>query len=321
VQQKRGQIDRTIPRSIPLVTKVMRGCIVWTSREAARQTGRVTTRFAPEFRRRVRLPGWLVPLSYGFLYWLVFLLVLEPDNVLRAMQVGHPLPFGIEAVRIVAAALLGAMATPVLTILGRRFPLVCADRWRNAAIHVAGNACLGFLLIVASCFLAAWVFERHLVPSLAEVRNQLAANWTLLVFALCAFTAIRLVVRFVRETGQAKNAVANAERVARIPIKTGGRLRLIDQSQIDWVEAQGNYVALHAGPTTQLVRRTLSDFESELDNNRFVRIHRSMLVAIDRIHEMRPLPNGDATLRLREGRELRVSRRYRQEVLRRWRGS
>ena len=267
------------------------------------------------------MPAWLEPLSYGFLYWLVFLLVLEPDNVLRAMQMGHPLPFGIEAARIVAAALLGAIATPVLTILNRRFPLVRADPWRHLAIHLAGNACLAFLLIVASCFLAAWGFERHLVPTMADVRNQLAANWTLLVFALCAFTAITHGVRFVRETGQPKNAVANAARPARIPIKTGGRLRLLDQSHIDWVEAQGNYVALHAGSTVQLVRRTLTDFESELDDNRFVRIHRSMLVAIDRIHEIQPLPNGDATLRLVEGRELRVSRRYRQELLRRWRGS
>jgi hypothetical protein len=279
------------------------------------------TRLAPEVRRRIRLPGWLEPLSYGFLYWLVFLLVLEPDNVSRAMQMGHPLPFGIEAARILAAALLGAIATPVLTMLTRRFPLVCADRWRHAAIHLAGNACLAFLLIVASCFLAAWGFERHLVPSLGDVRNQLVANWTLLVFALCALTAITQVIRFVQETAQAKNPVANAERLARIPIKTGGRLRLVDQSQIDWVEAQGNYVALHAGSQMQLVRRTLTDFASELDNNRFVRIHRSMLVAIDRIHEMQPLPNGDATLRLEEGRELRVSRRYRQEVLRRWRGN
>jgi hypothetical protein len=281
----------------------------------------MTTRFAPESQRRLHLPGWLEPLSYGFLYWLVFLLVLEPDNVSRAMQMGHSLPFGIEAARILAAALLGAMATPVLTMLTRRFPLVCADRWRHAVIHLAGNACLAFLLIVASCFLGAWGFDRHPVPSLMDVRNQFVANWTLLVFALCAFTAITQVVRFVRETAQAKNAVANTERMARIPIKTGGRLRLVDQSQIDWVEAQGNYVALHAGSKMQLIRRTLTDFASELDNNRFVRIHRSMLVAIDRIHEMQPLPNGDATLRLEEGRELRVSRRYRQEVLRRWRGS
>ena len=284
------------------------------------------TRIPLELRRRLRLPSWLAPQLYGFLYWLVFLLVLEPDNVLRASQAGYALPFGLEAARIVAAALLGAVATPVVITLTRRFPLVGARRWRHMAIHLVGNACLAFLLIVASCFLAAWGFERQVVPSLAEVRNQLTANWTLLVFALCAFTAIVHVVRFVRGADEAKNSiadvpVADSERVVRIPIKTGGRLRFVDQAHIDWVEEQGNYVALHGGSNIQLVRRTLTDFETELDTNRFVRIHRSMIVAIDRILEMQPLPNGDATLRLRDGQELRVSRRYREEAVRRWRGS
>ena len=304
----------------------MSGCLVWTSRGPNRKLVDVIERIALEFRQRVRLPGWLAPPLYGFLYWLLFLLVLEPDNVLRASQQGYSLPFGIEAARILAAALLGAFATPVLMTLSRRFPLVGADRWRHVAIHLFGNACLGFVLIVASCFLAAWGFQRQLLPSLTDIGNQLTSNWTLLVFALCAFTAIVHVVRFVRGAEEAQNAVAqtpiaDAGRVAGIPIKTGGRLRLVDPSHIDWVEAQGNYVALHAGGNMQLVRRTLTDFETELDASRFVRIHRSMIVAVDRIDEMTPLPNGDATLRLQDNRELRVSRRYREEVVRRWRGS
>lgn len=304
----------------------MSGCFVWTRRWPNRKLAGVIERTAREFRHRIRLPGWLVPPLYGFLYWLVFLLVLEPDNVLRASQEGYTLPFGIEAARILAAALLGAFATPMLMMLSRRFPLVGVDRWRHVAMHLLGNAGLGFVLIVASCFLVAWGFQHQLLPSLTDVGNQLTANWTLLVFALCAFTAIVHVVRFVLGAEEAKNAVADVPvadsgRVARIPIKTGGRLRLVDPSHIDWVEAQGNYVALHAGPNMQLVRRTLTDFETELDPGRFVRSHRSMIVAIDRIEAMEPLPNGDATLRLKDGRELRVSRRYRDEVVRRWRGS
>jgi len=299
----------------------MSGYIPWTNCSPQRKLTGMITRISADFRRRLRLPSWLVPPLYGFLYWLVFLLVLEPDNVLRATQAGYVLPFGLEAARIVVAALLGAVATPALTWLTRRFPLVGASRWRHVAIHLVGNACLAFLLIVASCFLAAWGFERHVVPSLEEVRDQLTSNWTLLVFALCAFTAIMQVVRFVRAKDEVKNDVADPERVPRIPIKTGSRLRFVDQAHIDWVEAQGNYVALHEGPNTQLVRRTLTDFETELDTKRFVRIHRSMIVAIDRIREMQSLPNGDATLRLRNGHELRVSRRYREEAVRRWSGN
>lgn len=289
----------------------------------------MTARIALEFRRRVRLPGWLASLFYGFVFWLVFLLVLEPDNVLRASQQGYALPFGPEVARIVVAALLGAVATPLLMLLTNRFPVVGAHRWRHVAIHLAGNACLAWVLIVASCFLAAWGYKRQLVPPLAYVRDQLTSNWTLLVFALCAFTAIVHMVRFVRHTNEERAVVpdipdagdigvADAERVARIPIKTGGRLRFVDQANVDWMETQGNYVALHAGTSVQLLRRTLTDFETELETGRFVRIHRRMIVAVDRIQEMKPLPNGDATMRLKNGQELRVSRSYREAVVQTW---
>jgi Response regulator of the LytR/AlgR family len=281
-----------------------------------------------EFRRRFDPSRhWLAPLFGGFLYWLVFLLALEPDNVLRASQAGYVLPLGLETIRITGAAILGATVTPLLTWLTRRVPLVGGTHlWQRAAIHLICNTCLALLLIVVSCFLVAWGFERQLAPSLAEVHSQLAANWTLLVFALCAFTTIAHLIRFIRRPDGVNTAVAANAAVAetapaeRIPIKTGGRLRFVEQASIDWLETQGNYLALHAGPSKQLVRRTLTDFETELDMNRFVRIHRRMIVAIDRIEEMKPLANGDAMLRLRDGRELRMSRSYRDEVVRRWSG-
>lgn len=284
------------------------------------QTGTtVIAHYVLEFRRRVRpLPRWLPTAVYGFLYWLLFLLVLEPDNVLRASEIGYSLPFGREVTRIVGAALLGAAAAPVQTMLSRRVPLMGTHSRRHAAIHLVGNACLAFVLIVASCLLAAWGFERHFMPSLVEVRNQLTANWTLLVFALCAFTAITHLTRLLRCTDEGTTTSAIRERAPRIPIKTGGRLRFVDQASIDWMETQGNYLALHAGSNVQLVRRTLTDFEAELDESRFVRIHRRMIVAVDRIQEMKSLPNGDASLRLLNGHELRVSRRYREAVVMRW---
>jgi hypothetical protein len=293
----------------------------------ASQTGVVMIdHFAPEFRRWLGpLPRWLAPLFGGFLYWLVFLLVLEPDNVLRASQAGYALPLGREAIRIAGAAALGTAVTPLLTWLAGRIPMGGAQLWRHAAIHLIVNACVALLLIISSCFLAAWGFERQVAPSLDEVRVQLAANWTLLVFALCAFTAIAQLVRSIRCTHEVRSVVADSkiartERAERIAIKTAGRLRFVEQVSIDWLETQGNYLALHMGSNVQLVRRTLTDFETELDADRFVRIHRRMIVAIDRIKEMKPLPNGDAMLQLHDGHELRMSRRYRDAVVRGWGG-
>ncbi len=265
------------------------------------------------------MPGWLQPVLYGFAYWLVFLLVLEPDNLLRSWQAGYLLPLGREVTRISGAALLGAtMAAPAQWWLTRNFPLLRPPRWPHALIHLAGNASLAFALIVASCFLAAWGFEGRLLPSLAEVWGQLVSNWTLLVFALCAFTAIAHLVGLFQPVEDVKIPPVESERATRVPIKTGGRLRFVEQANIDWMESQGNYLALHTGPNTQLIRRTLTDFEAALDAGRFVRIHRRVIVAVDRIREMKPLTNGDATLQLLDGQELRVSRRYRETVRERW---
>jgi two-component system LytT family response regulator len=69
-----------------------------------------------------------------------------------------------------------------------------------------------------------------------------------------------------------------------------------------------------------MIRATSANFETQLDASRFVRIHRRLIVAVDRIQDVRPVGNGDAILRLVDGRELRASRRYREIIGQRWRG-
>ncbi|MGD2110439.1 MAG: LytTR family DNA-binding domain-containing protein, partial [Phycisphaerae bacterium] len=80
---------------------------------------------------------------------------------------------------------------------------------------------------------------------------------------------------------------------------------------IDWIEAAGNYVRLHAGKQTHQMRATLSDMEGRLDSNLFVRIHRSTLVNITRVKEIQPTFHGDGVVILHDGSELPVSRTYR----------
>ena len=67
-----------------------------------------------------------------------------------------------------------------------------------------------------------------------------------------------------------------------------------------------------------LIRETLASFEQRLDPDKFVRVHRRMIVAIDHIREIQPLANGDSTLILHDGRELRASRSYREALRKRW---
>lgn len=261
------------------------------------------------------IPTWLRESVIGLLYWAAFLLVLEPGNILRASQAGHPLGVGDEVLRILVASLLGASVTPLVFRLVRRFPVSGAARWRHGLIHASATVGLTLWLILISCFLAAWVYHGRWLPTLAELRGEYTANGLLLVFALLAF----VVGLHARGLGSAQTTASSAAPyLAQIPVKHRGRTRLIDVADIDWIEAQGNYVALHVGDVSHLVRESLSALERQMDSERFVRIHRSAIVALARIRSLKPIANGDAMLEMTNSAEVRVSRSYRKGLAARW---
>jgi len=106
-------------------------------------------------------------------------------------------------------------------------------------------------------------------------------------------------------------AGASAERgdpADRIAIRDGARTVFVALAEIDWIEAADYYVQLHVGARSYLHREPMRDLEARLDPRRFMRIHRSAIVALDRIAEMRPSAHGDHCVRLRDGTELRLSR-------------
>jgi two-component system LytT family response regulator len=98
------------------------------------------------------------------------------------------------------------------------------------------------------------------------------------------------------------------EPVERIVIRDGGRTVFVPLTDIDWIEAADYYVQLHVGPKSYLHREPMRDLEARLDPRRFVRIHRSTIVAIDRVAELRPSAHGDHCVRLRDGTDLKLSR-------------
>jgi hypothetical protein len=251
-------------------------------------------------------------LALGFLYWLTFLLVLEPGNVARAWAAGGAVAWDKEAIRILGASILGAMSTPVLLALMRRFPIEGGRLWRHATIQTIGGAAIAFGLIVLSCIMAPLMQVGDTRPFLVSLPQQVAANWLLLVFAIASFTAIAHALRRRGETTQAP--AAGQAFLTTVPVKSRGRLVLLDLTAVDWIETQGNYLALHAGPAVHLIRETSVSFEQKLDPSRFVRTHRRTLVALDRVRELAPLAGGDAVLRLANGAELKVSRAYRERL-------
>ena len=110
-------------------------------------------------------------------------------------------------------------------------------------------------------------------------------------------------------------ADTSPEHPGRIAIKSGGKTVFVQADAIDWVESAGNYLCLHAGGETHIVRKTMGEFETQLDPVKFVRIHRSTLVRIEAIREMQPLFNGERIVILRDGTELALSRSYRDKAL------
>jgi two-component system LytT family response regulator len=103
----------------------------------------------------------------------------------------------------------------------------------------------------------------------------------------------------------------------RLAVRTGERLTLVDAASVDWIEAARDYVRLHVGADSHVMRAPLSELERRLDPGRFLRIHRSTIVQIGRIRELYAEAHGDYIAVLRSGTRLRVSRRYREDALRR----
>jgi two-component system LytT family response regulator len=100
----------------------------------------------------------------------------------------------------------------------------------------------------------------------------------------------------------------------RLVVKSGGRLFFLRMDEIDWIEAAGNYVRLHVGNTSHLLRETMNAIEGRLDPEKFFRIHRSRIVNMERIQEMQPWLNGEYAVVLRTGTRLTLSRGYREKL-------
>ena len=109
-----------------------------------------------------------------------------------------------------------------------------------------------------------------------------------------------------------ENLKAGQSHVDRLLVKASGRVLFLKTDEIDWIEASGNYVRLHVGRESYLFRETMNAMEGKLDPAKFLRIHRSTLVNIDRIKEMQPWFSGEHVILLRDGTELRLSRGYRE---------
>jgi two-component system LytT family response regulator len=118
----------------------------------------------------------------------------------------------------------------------------------------------------------------------------------------------RLLALLEERESERKGSKHEKNYLTRLMIKASGRVMLLKVDDIDFIEADGNYAKLHVGRKAHLLREKMHDLEERLDPERFVRIHRSIIVNLDRIKEMHPHFNGDYIVVLEDGRQLRLSR-------------
>jgi len=157
------------------------------------------------------------------------------------------------------------------------------------------------------------VDETRLDQALARARDQLsqraASDQCEQLLKLIASLPNRPASSFADPAGDAESHAPD-----KIAIKDGQRIVRVDIDAIQWIDAAGDYMCIHAGNDTHVLRATMRELEHRLDPRRFQRVHRSTIVNLSRVREMRPHLNGEYFLVLDSGHQLKLSRSYRDKV-------
>lgn len=212
------------------------------------------------------------------------------------------------ASHLVVAALL-----PAIYWLHRRWPVVAGPR--NIAIHVLAVVPYSVLHTLGMAALRllwfnAIVGEAYSFPVTAE---RLGYEFAKDVISYTMLNGGVLVLNYLlaHKPAPAPAASPGATLPERFAVRRRGKEIMVEVADIDWVEASGNYAVLHVGGELLEIRSSLTRLESELDPKRFVRVHKSHLVNIARVVEVTPWVSGDWRIRLQDGAEVNLSRRYR----------
>jgi two-component system, LytTR family, response regulator len=125
--------------------------------------------------------------------------------------------------------------------------------------------------------------------------------------------------RFGRALNRAKDKLAHyaptqSQPAKRLVVRSPGQLLFLNVSDIDWIEAASYYACVHVGAATHIIRRTLSELERELGEETFIRIHRSVIVNLDRIQALELQRGGEYEVVLKSKARLRLSRRFRRRL-------
>jgi len=152
-------------------------------------------------------------------------------------------------------------------------------------------------------------FEQHALDYLLKPFDQERFSRTL------EHAKLRIAERKSTQPAIAQLLASEQRRRAylnRITVKRNGRILLVPTQDIEWIEAEDNYVLLHSGKEAYMLRQTLSNIQNRLDPDTFIRVHRSAIINIEALKELQPGFDGAYGLELKSGTKLRLSRGYRE---------
>jgi hypothetical protein len=210
---------------------------------------------------------------------------------------------------IVVAALI-----PALYWMHRRWPI--RGGLRNIAIHALALLPFSIIHTVGMAALRLVWFSGILgeAYSFPITFDRLAYEFAKDIISYGMLTTAVMAMRYVfaRPAAALPPAPQPEALPERFAVRKRGKEIMVEVADIDWIEAAGNYAVLHVSGETLEIRSTLTKLESELDPKRFVRVHKSFVVNVARIAEVTPWISGDWRIRLQDGAEVNLSRRYRQ---------
>ena len=236
----------------------------------------------------------------------------------------HPYAWWQALATTLPAWYLWGLLSVLIAWLGRRFRVDRANFGRHFFIHLGASLDLALLQLLAGVGVQdvlhaaagePFVFAQKLVDNFTQFYHwNVVIYWTIL--------AVVHARDYHRDLEERRAALSDLQRqletrpmTDRLLVDDDGRSVFVRTHDVDWFEASKNYVRLHLGDRTHLLRTTLTALESRLDQARFRRISRSTLVNLDRVREVQPWFHGDAVVILESGARLGLSRRYRANLL------
>lgn len=256
------------------------------------------------FVRRV----WAVAFAAATVVGGLFVLV----DIVSRRSAGEAVPVAWAAAEQLVPLYGWALLAPVLIALLRRSAVTSDRLWWGLLLHFALGPVVAVAKIAASAPLAElFIWNPRGVPF------EDGFIWLLTHRVLPNMLVYWLIVAVYHAV--ARPSPAGVERISRpgerrLPLRAEGRVVLVEPGEIDHIGVDGNYVLVHAGGAVHRVRGTLASLASRLPSERFLRIHRSHLVNMERIREVQPWSHGDYLVILRDGTQLVSGRSHRARV-------